>query len=389
MDLQHQEFRRDTADLQGWKLDIEFPESTHLLLKLSGSWAVTTHLPSIETVVHAVKTHPDISHINIDARDISAFDSGLVVWIIKIDNFCQTHNIVFNKSTLPEGVIRLFNLSKEVPPRGFTHVEEDKTVLGNIGASTVDLWHRTNDLLEIVGATLFAFFRLIVGRAIFVKHDILRFIQQAGHEAVGIVSLAAFLIGVTLAVIGISQLKKYGADVYIANIEVIGILRELGCLITGIVMAGRSASAYAAEIGAMQVHEELDALQSLAISTIDFLVMPRVIAIVFTLPILVIYANVIANLGGLLFSITVLDISYLEYINKAREAFTLTDFFIGLVKAYVFGYLIAIAGCLRGLQCGRSVSEVGDSTTSAVVLAMVLIVIANVTIDLMLYAIGI
>lgn len=389
MDLQHQELRSDTSYLQKWKLDIEFPQTTHMLLKLSGSWAVTTHLPSIQSVIEAYKTHPQISNIVIDASEISEFDSGLVVWIIKVDNFCQSHQISFDKSNLPEGVVRLFNLSKEVPPRGFHHVEEDKTVLGNIGAATVVLWNRTNDLLEIVGATLFAFFRLIFGRAIFVKHDILRFIQHAGHEAVGIVSMAAFLIGVTLAVIGISQLKEYGAEVYIANIEVIGVLRELGCLITGIVMAGRSASAYAAEIGAMQVHEELDALNSLAISTIDFLVMPRVIAIVFTLPILVVYANVIANLGGLLFSVTVLDISYLEYINKAREAFTLADFFVGLVKAYIFGYLVAIAGCLRGLQCGRSVSEVGNAATSAVVLAMVLIVIANVTIDLMLYAVGI
>ncbi len=389
MDLQHQEIHRDTSTPQSWQFDIDFLESHLMRLRLSGSWAVTAHLPSLERIIQAYKTHPDIQKLEIDCSDITAFDSGFIVWIIKIDNFCEQHHILFDKSTLPEGAIRLFKLSKEVPPRGFTHLEEDKSIFGNIGAATRELWHRTNDLLEIVGATLFAFFRLIFGRAIFVKHDILRFIQQSGHEAVGIVSLAAFLIGVTLAIIGISQLKKYGADVYIANIEVVGVLRELGCLMAGVVMAGRSASAYAAEIGAMQVHEELDALQSLAISRIDFLVMPRVIAMVITLPILVIYANVIANVGGLIFSITVLKISYLEYINKAREAFALGDFFIGICKAYIFGYLIAIAGCLRGLQCGRSVSEVGDAATSAVVLSMVLIVIANVIIDLMLYAVRI
>ena len=114
----------------------------------------------------------------------------------------------------------------------------------------------------------------------------------------GIVSITAFLIGITLAIIGITQLKKYGAEKYIAKIEIVGILRELGCLITGIVMAGHTASAYAAEIGAMQVHEELDALESLAISRIDFLVMPRVLAMMITMPILVIYANVIANVEG-------------------------------------------------------------------------------------------
>ena len=372
-----------------WALDIEYPEPSRILLKLSGNWAVTAHLPVIDKVVDAIQQHPDVELLDINATEVTKFDSGLVVWLIKVEKFCKEKNIDFHRANLPEGVQRLFYLSHEVPPRGFVHKVEDTSLLGIIGSSTIKLWRRSNDLSEIIGATLLGFFRLMFGKAILVPRDILRFMQNGGLEALGIVSLASFLIGVTLAIIGITQLGKYGAESYIANIEMIGVLRELGCVITGIVMSGRTASSYAAEIGAMQVHEELDALHSLAISRIDFLVLPRVIALLITMPLLVIYANVIANFGGLFFSVLVLKVSYLEYINQAREAFDINDFNISLIKGFIFGYFIAIAGCLRGIQCGRSVSAVGDAATSAVVLAMVLVIMANVVIDLMLYALGI
>lgn len=372
-----------------WELEIQYPETSRILLKLSGDWAVTAHLPVITDVVNGIKSHPDVQILDIDATHVSRFDSGLVVWLMKVERFCKQENIDFHRANLPEGVQRLFHLAHEIPPRGFVHEEEDKSFLGNLGGAGRRLWRRINQLFEIIGATLLGFFRLMFGKAIFVPREILRFMQTGGHEALGIVSLTAFLIGVTLAIIGITQLEKYGAESFIANIEVIGVLRELGCLITGIVMSGRTAASYAAEIGSMQVHEELDALHSLAISRIDFLVLPRVIAMLITMPLLVVYANVIANFGGLFFSVLVLKVSYLEYINQAREAFEISDFNISLIKAFIFGYFIAIAGCLRGIHCERSVSAVGDAATSAVVLAMILVIMSNVVIDLMLFALGI
>lgn len=389
MNLQQQLTGMDKSNGQGWQLDIGLAEPSTILLKLSGSWEVTAHLPRTRDVEKAIKNNPDVTKIDIDTSEVSRYDSGMVVWLIKIEKLCADKNIVFNKNTLPTGVQRLFQLAHEVPPRGFVHEEEDTSVLGNLGAATRVVVFETSELLGMIGATLVGFARLLSGKAIYVKKDILRFIQAGGHQALGIVSLAAFLIGITLAIIGITQLRKYGAEAYIANIAVIGVLRELGCLVTGIVMAGRTASSYAAEIGAMQVHEELDALHSLAISRVDFLVMPRVIGLMITMPFLVIYANVIANFGGLMFSVFVLNVSYLEYIMQARDAFEISDFIISVVKAGVFGYLIAIAGCFHGMQCGRSVAAVGDVATYAVVSAMVLIIMANVVVDLMLFALGI
>lgn len=387
MDWRHQIVGTDAASGLQWQLEIACPDSITLLLTLSGAWVLTANLPALDTIATTIQLCPNVKTINVNTQNLSLYDSRMVVWLMKVEKLCSEKKLIFNRSSLPIGVQRLFELAHEVPPRGFVHEEEDKSVLGNLGSATKILWYRSNQLIEIIGETLVGFSRVLRGKARFLKKDILRFIQNGGHEALGIVSITAFLIGITLAIIGITQLKKYGAEKYIAKIEIVGILRELGCLITGIVMAGHTASAYAAEIGAMQVHEELDALESLAISRIDFLVMPRVLAMMITMPILVIYANVIANVGGLVFSVFILKISYLEYINNAREVFALGDLIIGITKALIFGYLIAIAGCLRGLQCGRSVSEVGDSATSAVGLAMILIIIANVAIDLMLYAV--
>ncbi len=389
MDWRHQIVGTDASGGLHWQLEVDCSTPTTLTLTLSGAWVLMASLPSLDSVVAAIQRCPELTTIDINTQNLSVYDSGMVVWLMKVEKLCTENQFSFKISSLTEDVQRLFQLAHEVPPRGFVHEEEDKSILGNVGLAMKTVWHRSNELMEILGATLIGFGRILGSKARFLRKDILRFIQTGGHEALGIVSLTAFLIGITLAIIGGTQLKKYGAQEYIANIEIVGILRELGCLITGIVMAGHTASAYAAEIGAMQVHEELDALQSLAISRTDFLVMPRVLALVITMPILVIYANVIANMGGLLFSVFILKISYLEYIDNAREAFALADFFIGIVKAFIFGYLIAIAGCLRGLQCGRSVSEVGDSATSAVGLAMILIIIANVVIDLMLYALRI
>ena len=369
-----------------WDLDISNPTPGVLLLKLSGNWCIECRLPRIDAVNKALANRSDITALKLDTEGIITYDSGLVIWLLKLEQLFNSRNISFDTSALPTGVQHLLLLSKEIPPHGYVHTPEDKTLLGRLGTATVKIWHRAGDLIDIIGAAVIGSGRFFIGRSIFLKRDILLFIQDNGPDAIPIVGVMAFMMGITIALISTMQLEKFGTEIYIANIAVVGILREIGVIMTGVIMAGRTSAAYAAEIGSMKADGEIDALYTLAIPGIDFLVMPRIIATVITLPLLVVLTDVLGNLGSLAFSTSVLDITYLEYITQAREAFELQDFFVGIGKSILFGFLIAIAGCLRGLQCGRTAAAVGNAAMSAVVLALVLILGCNTAVDIMLYA---
>ena len=183
------------------------------------------------------------------------------------------------------------------------------------------------------------------------------------------------LIGLILAFVGAVQLEMFGAQIYVANLVGLGMAREMGAMMTGIIMAGRTGAAFAAQIGTMQVNEEIDALQTMGISPMDFLVMPRMIALIVMMPLLCLYANFMGILGGMFVGMSMLDISFAQYLEQTRSAIDMTDFSLGLVKSIVFGIIVAMSGCLRGIQCGRSSTAVGNAATSAVVTGIVMIVI--------------
>src|SRR5262245_44580227 len=173
---------------------------------------------------------------------------------------------------------------------------------------------------------------------------------------------------------GAVQLKSFGAQVYVADLVAIATAREMGCLMTGIIMAGRTGAAFAAQLGTMRVNEEIDALVTMGISPIDFLVLPRMLALIVMMPLLTVYADILAILGGAFVGVTMLDLKLVEYFDRTSHAWNLlTNFSLGIVKGSVFGVLVALSGCLRGMQCERSAAAVGLATTSAVVTAIVLI----------------
>jgi phospholipid/cholesterol/gamma-HCH transport system permease protein len=207
--------------------------------------------------------------------------------------------------------------------------------------------------------------------------DLMLLIQECGAQALPIVTLISILVGLILAFVGAVQLKMFGAQIYVADLVGIAMAREMGAMMTGIIMAGRTGAAFAAQLGTMQVNEEIDALKTLGISPMEFLVMPRIIALVLMMPLLCIYADFMGILGGLLVGIGMLDLSFMEYLNETREALTLTHFSVGIFKGVVFGILVALSGCLRGMQCGRSSSAVGLAATSAVVTAIVAIIMCD------------
>ena len=217
----------------------------------------------------------------------------------------------------------------------------------------------------------------MVDQARYQKSELLLLIQDTGANAFWIVSLISFLVGMILAFVGAVQLAQFGAGIYVANLVGLAMTREMGAMMTAIIMAGRTGAAFAAQLGTMRVNEEIDALSSMGIDPMEFLVVPRMLALMVMMPLLALYADLLGIMGGMVVGIGMLDLGVFEYIEQTRRSVSLTQINIGVIKAVVFGVLVAVAGCLRGMQCGNSSQAVGMAATSAVVTSIVLIIVTD------------
>jgi phospholipid/cholesterol/gamma-HCH transport system permease protein len=202
-------------------------------------------------------------------------------------------------------------------------------------------------------------------------------LYEVGVRALPIITLVGTLIGLILAFGAAIQLRQLGVQIFVADLVGISVSQEVGALITAIILAGRTGAAFAAQLGSMQVNEEIDALTTAGIPPVQFLVLPRMLALIIMTPLLTIYTDLFGIVGGGLVAVTMLDLSLTTYVTRLIEVVTMFDFGMGLIRASVFGVLIALAGCLRGMQCGRSAEAVGLATTSAVVTSIVLTIIAD------------
>jgi phospholipid/cholesterol/gamma-HCH transport system permease protein len=240
-----------------------------------------------------------------------------------------------------------------------------------------------------VGELVLSFGRFARGSATYLRSDLLLYIQQAGAQAFAIVSVISFLIGMIFAFVGVMQLNMFGAGIYTADLVAVAMIREMAPIMTAIIMAGRTGAAYAAQIGTMKVNEEIDALKTLGMQPIDFLVTPRVIALVLMMPLLTMYASLMGILGGMSVGVIMLDISLVQYVAQTMSAVGLNSLVGGLFKSVVYGSLVALAGCQQGMACGNSALAVGQSTTKAVVMGIVLIVISASILTVIYINIGI
>jgi phospholipid/cholesterol/gamma-HCH transport system permease protein len=221
-----------------------------------------------------------------------------------------------------------------------------------------------------------AFGKLFTGRARFRSSDLMVIIQDCGASALGIVTLISVLVGLILAFVGAIQLEAFGAQIYVADLVGIATVREMGAMMTAIVMAGRTGAAFAAQLGTMQVNEEIDALATLGLSPMEFLVLPRMIALILMMPLLCLYSDFVGIFGGATVGVGVLGLSLQSYLHESIRALTMVALVGGLVKSAVYGVLIALAGCYQGFECGNSSAAVGQATTAAVVSSIVMIVTA-------------
>jgi len=380
----------DGGDFMPALLSTDRHEKGILIVRLAGSWHMGEPVPSEGVVFEELERQPRPKGIAFDTRKLAEWDSSLLTFLIKVINHCKKKRIRMAKKGLPQGAQRLIALATAVPEKKDTGKEQvSKGFITQVGENTVNFFHSGGEMLAFIGEAFFAFLKLLAGKANFRRSDMLLIIQECGAQALPIVSLISLLVGLILAFVGAVQLMMFGAQIYVADLVGIAMVRVLGAVMTGIIMAGRTGASFAAQLGTMQVNEELDALTTLGVSPMEFLVLPRMLALVLMMPLLCLYADMMGVLGGLIVGVSMLNLDVLEYYHQTTQAIRLNDLWIGLFHGAVFGVLVASAGCLRGMQCGRSASAVGEATTSAVVTSIVAIIVATAIITVICNVIGI
>jgi len=371
-------------------LEFNYPDTVTLNIVLKGSWQLQNALPPVEPVLRKLSSSPQIERLSFSSAAITAWDSGLLVFLSKLIRSCDQKKLKVITDGLPAGIRKLLDLAASPPSTKATSQHGgNESLLNRIGNTIIDLVAGTPDALRFLGESIKSIVRLIRRKAQYNSSDLYFIIQQVGPQALPIVSLISFLVGLILAYMGALQLERFGAQIYVADLVGIAMVREVGALMTAIIMAGRTGAAYAAELGTMQVNEEIDAFQTLGISPMDYLVMPRLLALVLMMPLLSLYAGLVGILAGIVVSVTVFDLSVYEYYQQTLRALSMTHFTVGMMKGTLYGVLIALAGCLRGMQCGRSAQAVGQATTSAVVTSIISIVIAASLTTIILQQLGI
>jgi phospholipid/cholesterol/gamma-HCH transport system permease protein len=371
-------------------LELDPGDAQGARLRLAGDWRLRAPRPSAEAVGEALAAHAGVRRIAFETRDLARWDSGLLIFLIGLSRLQATRGVAVEPSGLPPGVQRLLELAAATSERpGTTGPGGRAPILARIGDAALRRADAALDAVGFLGETTLGLGRLLRGRKSFRGRDLWLMMQQAGAEALPIVSLISFLVGVILAFLGSIQLAQFGAEIYVANLVGIAMAREIGALMAAIIVAGRTGAAFAAELGTMQVNEEIDALRTLGLSPVDFLVLPRMLALVLMLPLLCLYADFVGILGGAAVSVAILDVTMTQYVEQTRAAVHVGDFAAGLIKSAVFGVLVAFAGCLRGMQCGRSSAAVGTATTQAVVTAIVLIVVSQAVLTVLFNVLGI
>jgi len=353
-----------------------------VILAFHGSWLREAEIKPVDQILDELAAKPP-QRLVIQAG-VDAWDSRLPSYLFRIIEYARTHAIPVDSSATPQGVQALLKLAGTVPERLDAHRGEQQhaPLLATIGQRIINSLADGGNLLAFIGETLQAGGVLLVGKARFRLVDLWIALQEAGPGALGIVTLISLLVGLILAFVGAVQLAMFGAQIYIADLVALGTVREMGALMTAVIMSGRTGAAYAAQLGMMKVNNEIDALRTMGISPTEFLVLPRMLALVLMMPLLCLYADLMGIFGGAVVSLTVFDVSLIQYYNEIQKAVHLADFAIGLFKGLVFALLIATAGCMRGMRCGSSAAAVGDATTAAVVDSIVYIVIADSVITL-------
>lgn len=368
---------------------IQCRRSGHCLyLRFGGTWRIEQSLPGMDGI--RARIDPDVDVICLNSTELDAWDSSFIAFLSALHKFTKSAGIKWDINGLDDNIQRLLELATSQP--AFSGTEQPRKKAGlfsQVGVETVEFIKSTGEMTAFIGDAGIALVRFLFGRARFRRIDLGLFLQESGVQALPIISLISILVGVILAFVGIVQLKLFGAEIFVADLVGIGMIREMGAIMTGIVMAGRTGAAFAAQLGTMQVNEEIDALITLGISPMEFLILPRILALTLMMPFLVVFADLMGIVGGMIVGVGVYGMHPTLFVNRTIEAVGLNDLGIGLFMGLLFGALVAMAGCMRGIQCDRSAAAVGNATTSAVVTGIVSIIMATAVVTIICDMIGI
>ena len=367
-----------TGLASSFNLVVEERASDVLLVKLSGDSREQSESLGIEVVREALDHAKGTKVLSFECAGVIGWDSRFVALIRNCLELSRARNVEFRDEGLPEGVRRLLRLAQAVPDRiDARHESVKPQLLQKLGERAIQGWRGTLEMFTFLGENLVALGNLFRGRAQFRWSDAFLVMQECGPQALGIVAMINFLVGLILAFVGATELTRFGASIYVADLVGIATVREMGCIMTGIILCGRTGAAFAAQLGTMKVNEEISAFETFGIAPVEFLVLPRMVALILVMPFLCAFADLISMAGGFVVSISMLDVTATEYLTRTIHAIQLKSFLLGIGKGSFFGFLVAYAGCFRGMQSGYSAAAVGEATTKAVVTGITAIVASD------------
>jgi phospholipid/cholesterol/gamma-HCH transport system permease protein len=360
-----------------------------LVVRLAGAWRVADGVPPVEPLGAAL-ADGKAKRLAFDAEALGPWDMALVSYCLAAVRTARAAGAETDDSGLPEGARRLLALALATDARGENRAgKAGPGPLARLGLAAQGAWEELVATLGFLGELTLSVGRLMRGQARFRVSDFVETLRETGFDALPVVSLIAFLVGAILAFVGAIQLRAFGAQLFVADLVGVAMARDMGAIMTAIIVAGRTGAAFAARLGTMQGAEEIDALKVMALDPVDYLVLPRVMALVLMMPLLVIYANLMGILGGALVGANLPDVSLTQYLARTAEAVRLSDFAGGVFKGTIYGALVALAGCMRGMQCGRSAAAVGAATTSAGVTGIVYVIAAAATLTMVFHVLDI
>jgi phospholipid/cholesterol/gamma-HCH transport system permease protein len=357
-------------------MDSNFFSVSQQTLTLKGDWT----LKNANELTHELKEFQPSKELTINPSELNKLDTVgawlLLDWIdkakqkitVEISKFDPNHILIFNR------IKAIGPISIPAKPRKKAWHER---FIESIGKGVTLFVKQSYQMLNFLGGVSISFVKTAVNPRTWRFAELARHIQETGFNAIPIVGMMGFLISIVIAYQGVFQLRKFGAEIFTIDLVAIAVLREMGVLITAIMVAGRSGSAFAAEIGVMKVNEELDALRTLGLSPITLLVLPRMMALIITLPLLTFLADMMGLIGAALLLMYLIGISFAGFADRVQEAIVFSTFATGLLKAPVFAGIIALVGCLSGMQVTNSAESVGKMTTKAVVKSIALVIVGD------------
>jgi phospholipid/cholesterol/gamma-HCH transport system permease protein len=345
---------------------------------LCGDWVARADGVDFAAAKQVIR--PGVKIIAFDAARLGHWDSGLIAFLINLRDAANSHSVAFDEEGLPRAAQRLLHLLSA--PAAKTPQRPPTTVLDRIGLWAIDIWIEGVEVSALVGDVVLRGAVALSGRAAMRTSDLIDAMYDAGVGALSIVALVGVLVGGILAFIGASELSKFGAGIYVANLVAVGMVREMAALVTAIIMAGRTGGAYAAQIAAMEGAQEIDALRALGIPVFDYLILPKVLALSAMMPILYLYGCMIGIFGGLCVGAATLHVTAVSFFVEAQKSLSGVAFSLGLAKSLCFGAFIAVVACRVGLRAQRNAAAVGAAATTAVVVGIVGVIALDAVFDL-------